>query len=82
MDYMRRAHVVCPLSAIKNQYSMVWREQERELAQKPYIIPIPGTTKIHRLEENLGTYNIELTEEEVASINEALYKIDIYKIHF
>jgi len=53
-----------------------------ELSQKPYIIPIPGTTKIHRLEENLGTYNIKLTEEELVSINEALSKINIDETHF
>ena len=32
------------------------------LAQKPWIVPIPGTTKLHRLEENLGAVNVELTE--------------------
>jgi aryl-alcohol dehydrogenase-like predicted oxidoreductase len=31
------------------------------LAQKPWIVPIPGTTKLHRLEENLGAVNVELT---------------------
>ncbi|EHI99162.1 Pyridoxine 4-dehydrogenase [Clostridium sp. DL-VIII] len=161
IGYMRRAHAVCPLVAIENQYSMVWREPEKELfdlceelgisfvaysplgngflsgkytkntkyqegdfrsfmgrfkpevmdhnqslldliskvaksknvtsaqivlawelAQKPYIIPIPGTTKMHRLEENLGADNITLTEEELASINEALSKIDIDETHF
>src|SRR6058998_1269460 len=35
------------------------------LAQKPWIVPIPGTTKIHRLEENLGAVNIELTESDL-----------------
>lgn len=161
IDYIKRAHAVCPLSVIENQYSMVWREPEKELfdlceeldisfvaysplgngflsgkytkdtkyeegdfrgfmgrfkpevmannqalldliekvaesknatsaqivlawelSQKPYIIPIPGTTKMHRLEENLGAYNIELTEEELDSINEALFKIDIDETHF
>ncbi|AWK51044.1 aldo/keto reductase [Clostridium beijerinckii] len=161
IDYMKRAHGVCPLSAIENQYSMVWREPEKELfdlceelgisfvaysplgngflsgkytkntkyqegdfrsfmgrfkpevmehnqalldliaevaesknatsaqivlawelAQKPYIIPIPGTTKMHRLEENLGADNITLTEKELASINEALSKVDIDETHF
>jgi aryl-alcohol dehydrogenase-like predicted oxidoreductase len=32
------------------------------LAQKPWIVPIPGTTKLHRLEENLGAVNVELTD--------------------
>jgi aryl-alcohol dehydrogenase-like predicted oxidoreductase len=161
IDYMRRAHAVCPVTAIENQYSMMWREPEKEmfnvceelgigfvaysplgngflsgrytkdtkyqegdfrnfmgrfkpevldhnqvlldliaqiaesknstsaqivfaweLAQKPYIVPIPGTTKLHRLEENLGAANIQLTVEELVGINEALSKIDIDETHF
>jgi aryl-alcohol dehydrogenase-like predicted oxidoreductase len=161
IDYMKRAHAVCPIAAIENQYSMMWREPEKELfdiceelgisfvaysplgngflsgkytketkydegdfrgfmgrfkpevidhnqalleliakvaasknatsaqvvlawelAQKPFIIPIPGTTKLHRLEENLAGAYIELTREELASLNEALSKIDIDETHF
>lgn len=161
IEYMRRAHAVCPIAAIENQYSMMWREPEKELfdiceelgiafvaysplgngflsgkytketkydegdfrsfmgrfkpevmdqnqallnlladiaeskkatsaqivlawelAQKPFIIPIPGTTKLQRLEENLGAADIDLTIEELASINEALSKIDIDETHF
>jgi aryl-alcohol dehydrogenase-like predicted oxidoreductase len=161
IDYMRRAHSVCPVTAIENQYLMMWREPEKEmfnvceelgigfvaysplgngflsgrytkdtkyqegdfrnfmgrfkpevldhnqvlldliaqiaesknstsaqivfaweLAQKPYIVPIPGTTKLHRLEENLGAANIQLTVEELVGINEALSKIDIDETHF
>jgi aryl-alcohol dehydrogenase-like predicted oxidoreductase len=40
------------------------------LAQKPWIVPIPGTTKLHRLEENLGAVNVELTEDDIKQINE------------
>ncbi len=161
IDYMKRAHSVCPMAAIENQYSMMWREPEKELfdiceelgisfvaysplgngflsgkntkdtkyedgdfrnfigrfkpevidhnqvlleliakvaesknatsaqvvlawelAQKPFIIPIPGTTKLHRLEENLGGAYIELTKEELDSLNKALSKIDIDETHF
>lgn len=161
IDYMRRAHAVCPVTAVENQYSMMWREPEKELfnvceelgigfvaysplgngflsgkytkdtkyaegdfrnfmgrfkpevidhnqalldliaqiaksknstsaqivlawelSQKPYIVPIPGTTKLHRLEENLGAADIQLTESELANINEALSKIDIDETHF
>jgi aryl-alcohol dehydrogenase-like predicted oxidoreductase len=161
IDYMKRAHAVCPIAAIENQYSMMWREPEKELfdiceelgisfvaysplgngflsgnytkdteyregdfrnfmgrfkpevidhnqvlleliakvaesnhatsaqvvlawelAQKPFIIPIPGTTKLHRLEENLGGADIELTKEELDSLNKALSKIDIDETHF
>jgi aryl-alcohol dehydrogenase-like predicted oxidoreductase len=41
------------------------------LAQKPWIVPIPGTTKLHRLEENLGAVNVELTKADLKEIDEA-----------
>jgi aryl-alcohol dehydrogenase-like predicted oxidoreductase len=41
------------------------------LAQKPWIVPIPGTTKLHRLEENLGAVNVELTDGDLKQIDEA-----------
>ncbi len=47
------------------------------LAQKPWIVPIPGTTKMHRLEENLGAANIELTPEDLRAIDNAASKIAI-----
>ena len=161
LDYLRRAHVVCPVTCIENQYSMVFREPEKEifqvceelgigfvaysplgngflsgkydantvypegdfrnkmgrfspevmqknqallallkeiadgknatsaqivlaweLAQKPWIVPIPGTTKMHRLEENLGGADIELSPEELKGINAALDALDIDETHF
>lgn len=161
IDYIRRAHAICPISALQNQYSMMWREPEKEvfsvceelgisfvaysplgngflsgkytkgmkyeegdfrsfmgrfkpevidqnqalldlisevaksknatsaqivlaweLAQKPYIIPIPGTTKIHRMEENLGALDITLSEKELNSLNEALSKIKVDETYF
>ncbi|PAD37115.1 aldo/keto reductase [Terribacillus saccharophilus] len=161
IDYIKRAHTVCPISAIQNQYSMMWREPEKELfsiceelgisfvaysplgngflsgkytkdtqyeegdfrsfmgrfksevvdhnkalldliadvaekkkatsaqivlawelAQKPFIIPIPGTTKLHRLEENLGGSKIVLTHKELDELNDALAKVDIDETHF
>jgi aryl-alcohol dehydrogenase-like predicted oxidoreductase len=47
------------------------------LAQKPWIVPIPGTTKLHRLEENLGAINLKLSQEELNHIGEATSKIEI-----
>jgi aryl-alcohol dehydrogenase-like predicted oxidoreductase len=41
------------------------------LAQKPWIVPIPGTTKLHRLEENIGAANIELTADDLREIGTA-----------
>ena len=42
------------------------------LAQKPWIVPIPGTTKLHRLEENIAAVNVELTHAELKQIHDAL----------
>ncbi|MGG0288883.1 aldo/keto reductase [Peribacillus butanolivorans] len=47
------------------------------LAQKPWICPIPGTTKLERMEENLGAVKVELTAEELTDLNQALSKIKI-----
>ena len=47
------------------------------LAQKPWIVPIPGTRKLERLEENLGAAEVELTPEELHALNDALSKIKI-----
>jgi len=47
------------------------------LAQKPWIVPIPGTTKLHRLEENLGAAEVELTQGDVKQIGEALDELTI-----
>lgn len=161
IDYMKRAHAVCSITATQNQYSMMWREPEKELfelceelgiafiaysplgngflsgkytketkydeddyrsfmgrfkpdvidhnqvlldlitqvaesknatpaqvvlawelAQKPYIIPIPGTTKLNRLEENLYGADLKLTKEDVDRLNEALSKMEIDSTHF
>ena len=45
------------------------------LAQRPYIVPIPGTTKLHRLEENLGAADVTFTREDLRVINEAAAQI-------
>ncbi|WP_317619069.1 aldo/keto reductase [Dickeya zeae] len=160
-SYIRRAHAVCPVTAIEDQYSMMWRKPEQdlfevceeldigfmaysplgngflsgqltkntkygegdyrgmmgrfkpeviennqalldliaeiaankkatsaqvvlawELAQKPYIVPIPGTTKLHRLEENFLATAIQLNKTELNDINEALSKLDIDETFF
>jgi len=47
------------------------------LAQKPFIVPIPGTTKLHRLEENLGAVNVELTPDDLREIADAAATIDV-----
>jgi len=47
------------------------------LSQKPWIVPIPGTTKLHRLEENIGAAAVELTPEELRIIDSAVSKISV-----
>ena len=47
------------------------------LAQKPWIVPIPGTTKLHRLEENLGAQNVEFTPQELGEIDAAASQIPV-----
>ena len=47
------------------------------LAQKPWIVPIPGTTKLRRLEENIGAAEIELTSDDLREIENAASKIDL-----
>ncbi len=59
-------------NATSAQIALAWL-----LAQKPWIVPIPGTTKLNRLEENLGAAAIELTQEDLQSIKEATSKITI-----
>ena len=156
VDTIRRAHAVCPVTALQSEYSLWWREPEQAilplleelnigfvpfsplgkgfltgainaqttfdssdfrnvvprfseasrqanqqlvdlvqrlaaeqgvtaaqialawlLAKAPWIAPIPGTTKLHRLEENLGSVNVTLSQEALARINEALASIDV-----
>lgn len=48
------------------------------LAQEPWIVPIPGTTKLHRLEENIGAASIELTPEDLRQIDEAASKVTLH----
>lgn len=47
------------------------------LAQRPWIVPIPGTTKLHRLEENLGAAALQLTQDDLAGIEDAASQIQI-----
>jgi len=59
-------------NATPAQVALAW-----VLAQKPWIVPIPGTRKLERLEENLGAADVELTAGELHDLNDALSKIEI-----
>ena len=47
------------------------------LAQKPWIVPIPGTTKLHRLEENLGAVDVELTADDFREIENIASRAEV-----
>jgi aryl-alcohol dehydrogenase-like predicted oxidoreductase len=59
-------------NAAPAQIALAWL-----LAQKPYIVPIPGTTKLSRLEENIGAVDVKLTQEDLRDIDSAASKIEI-----
>jgi aryl-alcohol dehydrogenase-like predicted oxidoreductase len=48
------------------------------LAQKPWIVPIPGTTKLHRLDENIGAVAVELTPDDLREIESTASKITVH----
>ena len=59
-------------SATPGQIALAWL-----LAQKPWIVPIPGTRKLHRLEENLGAADVQLSTDDLREIEEAASKIQV-----
>lgn len=59
-------------NATPAQIALAWL-----LAQKPWIVPIPGTTKLHRLDENIGAVSVELTPDELHDIDDAASKIPV-----
>jgi aryl-alcohol dehydrogenase-like predicted oxidoreductase len=65
-------HVAERKGAAPAQIALAWL-----LAQKPWIVPIPGTTKLHRVEENLGAVNVELNAYDLTEINAMASKIEL-----
>jgi aryl-alcohol dehydrogenase-like predicted oxidoreductase len=66
------ARIAKQKNATPAQIALAWL-----LAQKPWIVPIPGTTKLNRLEENIGALSIELTADDLREIDEAASKITV-----
>ena len=66
------ARIAAQKKATSAQIALAWL-----LAQKPWIVPIPGTTKLHRLEENLVATDLELTPADLREIDKALSQITI-----
>jgi aryl-alcohol dehydrogenase-like predicted oxidoreductase len=73
---MALVEIIKTIAAEKNatpaQISLTWL-----LAQRDYIVPIPGTTNPGRLEENIGSANIKLSKDDLQKIKDAVSKIDI-----
>lgn len=70
IDLLKR--IASEKDATPAQIALAWL-----LMQKPWIVPIPDTTKLHRLEENLGAANVQLSTEELAGIEQAAAAIQI-----
>jgi aryl-alcohol dehydrogenase-like predicted oxidoreductase len=64
--------VAAQKGATPAQIALAWL-----LAQKPWIVPIPGTTKLHRLEENLGSTEVQLTADDLRKIDAAASRIEL-----
>ena len=74
----RRSWISWPRSPARKratpaQIALAWL-----LARKPWIVPIPGTTKLSRLEENLGAVDVELTADDLREIDEATSRIEVH----
>jgi len=70
VDLLRR--VADEKGATPAQIALAWL-----LAQRPYVVPIPGTTKLHRLEENIGAAAIELSPADLAEIEEGASRLQV-----
>ena len=70
VDFVKR--IAERKGATPAQIALAWL-----LSRKPWIVPIPGTTKLHRLEENLGAVNVELTPDDRREIDEALARVEV-----
>ncbi|WP_407910058.1 aldo/keto reductase [Lysobacter claricitrinus] len=69
----RLGEIAAQKSATRAQIAIAWL-----LAQKPWIVPIPGTTKLHRLDENLGASNVRLDASDIEMIADALSHIEVH----
>ena len=67
------ADIAASRQATPAQVALAWL-----LARKPWIVPIPGTTKLHRLDENLGAAALELSPEDLSVIEEAVSRVPVH----
>jgi len=66
------ARIAAAKDATPAQVALAWL-----LSREPWIVPIPGTTKLHRLEENLGAADVELSRTDLAGLEDALARIEV-----
>lgn len=69
----RLAEIASRLRATPAQIALAWL-----LAQKPWIVPIPGTTKLHRLEENIGAASLSLSAEDLREISHLIDEVPVH----
>jgi len=69
VDLLKR--VASEKGATPAQIALAWL-----LAQRPYVVPIPGTTKLHRLEENIGAASLQLNDADLGQLNDGASKIE------
>ncbi len=65
-------HLASAKGVTRAQIAIAWL-----LAQRPWIVPIPGTTKLHRLEENVGAVAVDLTAQDLSAIEAGLQQVTI-----
>jgi aryl-alcohol dehydrogenase-like predicted oxidoreductase len=65
-------HIATEKGVTPAQIALAWL-----LGQKPWIVPIPGTTKLHRLEENIGSADVELASDDLREIEDAVSKVEV-----
>jgi aryl-alcohol dehydrogenase-like predicted oxidoreductase len=65
------------MNATPAQIALAWL-----LARKPWIVPIPGTTKLQRLEENAGAAAITLSAQDVSSIADAVAQVEVHGLRY
>ena len=73
---IRRAHVVQPVAAVQSEYSL-WTRDVEDNGVLSWIVPIPGTRKVERLDENIGSAAVELTDADLQQIRDALSSIPV-----
>ena len=72
LDNQMKRSIAQGKKATPAQIALAWL-----LAQNPWIVPIPGTTKLHRLDENIGAVAVELTADDLREIESAASKITV-----